>query len=147
MACGRVAFVAASKLTAAICAHIATSVLLRGTPVVSSSKVVVLAVHSRSLVHFRWLHDHIPLTSRGSCTTCRRATDEPRRLTNASQGGGADGGTSELVKDHARAAVERIVRRACLNLANRPWRLAGVRWGSSLRLVAKKKLGSGWRRL
>lgn len=72
--------------------------------------------------------------------------NEPLRLENTAEGRGVDGETYDVVKEYARATVDRIVRRGCLNLANRPWRLAGVRWGSSRSLFAPG-LGCGWRRL
>lgn len=34
----------------------------------------------------------------------------------------------DVYRAQARATVGQIMRRACLNLVNRPWRLAGVRW-------------------
>ncbi|CAN0001831.1 unnamed protein product, partial [Pylaiella littoralis] len=57
----------------------------------------------------------------------RREPCELRRFGATCQVTKAVGETTDIIRDFARAEAERMVRRACLNLVNRPWRLAGVR--------------------
>ncbi|CAM9155704.1 unnamed protein product, partial [Laminaria digitata] len=53
----------------------------------------------------------------------------------------------DVYREHARAAVGQIVRRACLNLVNRPWRLAGVRLASDPPLAGGKRRRAGGARV
>lgn len=58
---------------------------------------------------------------------CRRFPEESCHNESGSPAAAARVG-EDVYRACARAAVGKIVRRACLNLVNRPWRLAGVRW-------------------
>ncbi|CAN0376547.1 unnamed protein product, partial [Ectocarpus sp. 13 AM-2016] len=83
-----------------------------------------------------------PHETHSPATSCaRRALIPPFRLRPPPR---REARTSRLVENSLRkaraavsdttglatAVVERVVNRACLNLANRPWRLAGVRYAS-----------------
>lgn len=78
--------------------------------------VVLSAIHSKRIF------------SHTTPLLCRIDVDEPRRSVGSRQEGGTVRESSDPINDYATAVVKGILRRACLNLVNRPWRLAGVRW-------------------